>query len=648
MSVLRIGGIASGFDTEQIVRDLMRVERLKVDKLYQNRQIIEWKKEQFREVINSVRSFKDSYFNILRPETNMMSSTTLKKVQATSGDTDVVTVTANADALVGDSTFQVFRSAKAATAVGRGVSMQVESAEAITFPLTITDTKNTMQVTLNGVIIDIALVAGDYGSLDDLKVEIQGKLDTAFGEGRIKVEEFEVGELGSGLRFTLQYASDTLTLSSDTYYNGEEVNHDDILAVLGIPSGISNPRLNLDDKMETVSGKLQGGTLDFGEGSSFTFKINGEEIVVNKTDTLKTVIEKINNSEAGVRASYSTFSDTFTVTALETGAGYTSSDNGGNFFSAMGITFDEETGNIGESGRDAVFEINGVRDTRDTNTFTVEGITYTINQEIEEGSPSSVVNISTGVNVDGIYETIENFVNDYNSLIVEINGKLSEELFRGFSPLTDEQKEAMSEKEIEKWEEKAKSGRLRREPALENMLREMRSALYDMVGDFHLTEIGIQTSSNYRDQGKLVLTGGGDALRDAIAANPDKVMGIFTKRSDLAYSPNLTAEQRAQRYEGSGLAHRLSDVLNDNIRTTRDNSGRKGILLERAGIEGDITQFNNYYDRQINDVNKRIDSVNEMLTRKEEQYYRQFAAMEKALQQLYSQGDWLTAQMNQF
>ena len=71
-------------------------------------------------------------------------------------------------------------------------------------------------------------------------------------------------------------------------------------------------------------------------------------------------------------------------------------------------------------------------------------------------------------------------------------------------------------------------------------------------------------------------------------------------------------------------------------------------MLERAGIEGDITQFNNYYDRQISDLNLKIDRVNEMLIRREEQYYRQFVAMEKALQQLYSQGDWLMMQLSQF
>ena len=312
---------------------------------------------------------------------------------------------------------------------------------------------------------------------------------------------------------------------------------------------MSNSRLNLNDTMETVCEKLGGGlAFNEGDGSSFTLTINGAEIFVNKTDTLKTVIDRINNSDAGVRASYSAFSDSFSVTALETGAGYLTTDDGGGFFSALGIAVDGETGNIGESGRNAVFEINGVRDTRGSNTFTVEGITYTINRVVEEGSPSAVVNISTEINTDGIYEVIENFVNDYNSLIEEINGKLNEELFRDFHPLTDEQKESMSEKEVELWEEKAKSGMLRREPALENMLREMRGALYDMVGDFHLTEIGIQTSNNYRDQGKLVLVGGGNVAREAIASDPIKWRDLYQAFQDQLQR-QFNGKERAQRYE---------------------------------------------------------------------------------------------------
>jgi flagellar hook-associated protein 2 len=72
----------------------------------------------------------------------------------------------------------------------------------------------------------------------------------------------------------------------------------------------------------------------------------------------------------------------------------------------------------------------------------------------------------------------------------------------------------------------------------------------------------------------------------------------------------------------------------------------KGMLLERAGIEGDTTQHNNFLDNRLKEVNKRIDRMEDIFRRREDHYYRQFAAMEKALKELYSQGDWLMMNLN--
>ncbi|MDO9574608.1 MAG: flagellar cap protein FliD N-terminal domain-containing protein, partial [Candidatus Contubernalis sp.] len=150
MSILRIGGIASGFDTDQIVKDLMRIERMKVDKFYQQRQLANWQKVQFREVINSIRSFKDTFFNVLKPETNLLSPTSLKKMQVASSSPEVVTATANANALVGDINFTVYQNATAAKAEKAGVSAGLQSSEAITVPVTVVEGKNVIEATLNG------------------------------------------------------------------------------------------------------------------------------------------------------------------------------------------------------------------------------------------------------------------------------------------------------------------------------------------------------------------------------------------------------------------------------------------------------------------------------------------------------------------
>jgi flagellar hook-associated protein 2 len=532
MNVLRLTGIASGFDTEQIIQDLMRVERLKVDRFYQQRQTLEWQKEQYRELINKVRVFRDTYFDLLKPETNLTSPAALKKMSVTVSEAELVTVTASANAVLGESTFQVLQSAAAAKAVSSGITAGSEHGE----------------------------------------------------------------------------------------------------------------RLSLADTMGELAGKLAAGlTFVFDENDQFTLTINDEAIIINKSDTLQAVLTKINNSKAGVQVSYSSFSDSLTMTARQTGHGYITTDDGGNFFSALGFAVTD--GRVGEAGRDAEFKINGFTGSSSANTFTVDGLTYTIRQSITASDNAPEITVRTEIDTEAVYKTLESFVNDYNKLIEEINDKLNEEYFRDFQPLTEEQKESMSEKEIELWEEKAKSGLLRRDSALENMLRNLRSVLYDSVDGMNITQIGIQTSRDYRDRGKLVLTNGGADLKKAIAEQPDRVVELFSRRSEISYSATLTAEERTQRYAQSGLAARLSDILNDNIRTTRDENGKKGILLEKAGIKGDITEFQNFYDNRINELNKQIDRLNELFAKKEEAYYRQFAAMEKALQQLYSQSNYLMSQL---
>lgn len=626
MSVLRITGIASGLDTEQVVRDLMRIERLKVDRLYQERQTIQWRKEQFREIINRVRSFRDTYFDILKPETNLMSASALHKMQVSSSDSGILTAVASSGALSGTRTVEILQLATEAKGTSTApVTAPIQSSADITEPVTVTEGKNVIRISLNGQTKEITVAEGTY-TLDELKSELQAKIDSAFGTGKI-----DVSSSGNRLQFAVS-PLDTLSLSSNTYYAGGVADEEDVLAVLNLQTGASN-RLSLSSTMEEVSAKLAGGSLVFDGEGKFVVTINDVAIEIDRSDTLSQVLSKINNSAAGVTMTYSSFSDTFTLKSKATGEGTITFDAGGNLFAAFNI-------DSVEAGRDLQFTIDGSAvASRSGNTFTADGVTYTAKAT---GTATVTVNLDT----EGIYTLIESFVNDYNSLIETINSKLNEEYFRDFPPLTDEQKKEMSESEIELWEEKAKSGLLRRDPLLEGLLMEMRRALYDAVGETHLTEIGIETSNNDRDNGKLVLKGGGSTLKAALAEDPEKIIELFTRTSDIAYSPNLTAAERAERYAESGLAHRLSDILNDNIRTTRDSSGCKGALLERAGIAGDISEFDNYYDRQILDVNKSIDRLNEMLTRKEEQLYLKFAAMEKALQQLYSQSDWLITQMS--
>ena len=79
--------------------------------------------------------------------------------------------------------------------------------------------------------------------------------------------------------------------------------------------------------------------------------------------------------------------------------------------------------------------------------------------------------------VDAVVDKIKEFVNMYNELVDELNSALREEVYRDFPPLTDEQRAELSDKEIEMWEEKAKSGLLRSDSIVSGILSEMRLAL---------------------------------------------------------------------------------------------------------------------------------------------------------------------------
>ncbi|MBS3951276.1 MAG: flagellar filament capping protein FliD, partial [Peptococcaceae bacterium] len=94
------------------------------------------------------------------------------------------------------------------------------------------------------------------------------------------------------------------------------------------------------------------------------------------------------------------------------------------------------------------------------------------------------------------------------------------------------------------------------------------------------------------------------------------------------------------------LAVRLADIVEDNIRTTRDKNDNKGFLLQRAGITGDTTESQNFMDDQIKRINERIDRATNVLQRREDRYWRQFTVLETAMSRLNSQSAWLTQQFS--
>lgn len=616
-SRFRLSGMASGLDTDSMVKQLMRIEQSKVDKVKQDKQLLEWKRDDYRSITTLLTGFKNDFFNVLNPTSNMRSSSNYKQYTTISSNSDAISATATSTAISGTHTITATQLAVAANAVSEGtVTKPLESTLDIS---SFTFTNNDFNITLNGVTKNIKL-DGDYTDIAGLTAGLQSSIDTAFGAGKITV--------GNNLD-KLTFATDNgrITLTSGTT---------DALALLNIESGASN-RLNLYTKLDATNTKspLSG---------ILAMNINGVDFSFDTASkTMSDVMTEINSSLANVTLTYSEVTDKFTLTSKTMGAGaaITISEADESLFGAGGA-IGIATGTI-SNGKDAIFnldDVNGI--VRSDNNFTIDGLTYTLNKI------DTPVTITVNQDVDGVYNKIKTFIDKYNEVISKINVELQEERNRDYLPLTDEQRNSMSEDDIKNWEDKAKSGLLRNDSILSNAVDSMRTALYESINNVPggLSSIGITTDNYFlstkTEKGKLIIDE--TKLKEAIKNSPDNVMNIFSKESTIAYSPNLTSEEKEIRYNENGVVQRIYDILQDNIRTTRSSDGQKGFLLEKAGIIGDLTEFDSLIPDEIKDKESLIYDMMQRLYDKEDSYYSKFAALEKAMSQMNSQSSWISQQ----
>lgn len=627
-SQMRMTGF-SGFDTEAIVADLMKVERIPLDTLKQKKTLVEWKQEAYRNITNLLMGFRSKYFDIVNRTSYMLSAGSVKVMSAVSSNSNYVSASANSNAVAGENRIKVLRLATADTAVSSaGISKGITG--------TIDESKladlegKKIFVELDGVSRQITL-GGSTG--EEFVDQLKASLDTAFGKTSDGHSKFTVTYNSTTKEFTINTANGAtkVTVYGPQGATGELAG----LGDLGLTEGQSN-RISLNRPLMTIQ-NLFATPIEFDEEGNAEFTINGETIAIKMTDTLEQVFSKINNNEkANVTIRYDELTDKITLTSKVTGGGDNLVLSDSSFFRALNL--DQIT-----DGQDAIVELNGETLIRSSNTFTVNGVTYTLKKVHGETDEGETVTVTQ--DVDSVVAKIKEFIEEYNKLIDTIRTKVTEPYDRSYLPLTDAQKDAMKEKDIEKWEEKAKTGLLRNDSLLQKILLDMRRAMYEKIEGVNITlkDIGIESKS-YQDYGKLYLDE--DKLRNMLLTRPDEVARLLNGVSEdnPSYSRTATAEQRADRYSRSGVLQRLSDIIQDNVSTVRDSNGNKGFLLEKAGIEGDITNTGNILSKELDDYDDRIRELIDKLTRKEEAYYRQFTQMEKMLAQMNQQSAWLSAQ----
>ncbi len=351
--------------------------------------------------------------------------------------------------------------------------------------------------------------------------------------------------------------------------------------------------------------------LTFDVDDNIKFSINGTDFTFSKDTLLNDMMSQINASDAGVTISYSSLKDGFTIASKTTGSAsaVTIVNTAGNAFEAGNSAFGIDAGTY--NGQDAMLNIDGYNVEKSSNTFTIDGITYTLKNE----SPSTPISFMVDKNVDTTIDKITAFVDSYNELIGKLQDMIGEDVYRSYSPLTDTQKEEMSESEIEDWEKQAKSGVLHNDSGISSLLTKVRSALYTKVEGtgLSLSDIGL-TTGKYGDGAKITLDE--DKLRDALENNPDAVTSLFTQTS--------SSTDKTTKFNESGLMVRISNAFLDYTELATDAS--------LSSLEA-----------QISDSKEYVESLEDKYYDKQETLYLRFSAMETALAEMNSQSSWLSS-----
>lgn len=339
------------------------------------------------------------------------------------------------------------------------------------------------------------------------------------------------------------------------------------------------------------------------------------DAAVNATNTANAQIEKIKASDFSELMELDETALTAKIAEYETRAQ-----------EAMDVLANSEpteNGAIKIEGQDAKIVLNGAEFTNTTNSFSINGLTIEALAETD-----GEISVTTAVDTDGIYDKIKDFLTEYNSVINEMTKLYNADSASDYEPLTDDEKEAMSEAEIEKWEDKIKASLLRRDTSLSNVMSAMINSMSQSIEingkKVSLSTFGISTQgflyaaeneqNAYHidgDEDDAATSGKTDKLRQAIQDDPDQVIEFMKQ-----------------------LTTNLYEAIDKKMKSTTVSSAYK-VYNDKA------------MDNELNEIEELIEKWEDKVSQQEEYYYNKFSDMEVALSKLQSQTNSLTSLLGQ-
>jgi flagellar hook-associated protein 2 len=567
---MRMSGINSGMDTQSIVEQLVQAKSTKKEKIKKNQTKLEWKQDAWKTLNAKLYSLYSEQFGTLK----MQGSFKTKKASIV--DSSIASVTADGSAVNGTQTLAVKQLSRTAYMTGAKLAGATSST-----------------------------VVGNYFSAEDrnkwftdgTRAQVQDTDEN--GEPRVDGEGNPVMVDGDETYQPIKY----IVKDASGKPTGKVVAIAYDMTMEQIAEQFSNAGFNASFDSNTnrffISSKKEG------EAGNFTLADENGNDVLNGTDS------PVNNTAVN-------------------GSNLTVYERSRAVLDALGITA-QAAGDGFIKGQNAKIELNNVEYESNTNMFQINGLNITATKESDyttsvDGEGNEVrkyatTNISTQTDVDGAYNMIKNFLKQYNEIINEMDKLYNEKPNKTYEPLTSEEKDAMSDEEVEEWEKKIKDSLLSRDDNLRtliNTFKEGMAAAYTTSSGktYSLASFGINTLSYFEaaDNEKGAYHIDGDADDEKTKGNDDKLREMLTNN--------------------------LDDTMDFFNNLAKNIYGKLGDMMARS----DYRSFKSLYDdkalkKEYEDLEKDLKDEEQYLSDYEDKWYDKFAAMEKAMEKVNSKSN---------
>jgi len=636
-------GLSSGLDTESIIQATLRMHQFKIDNQMRNRKLIEWRQQTHNGIKDQITGFRNTFLSNLGSKNmlnrNVFNATT---TSVTGKNSSAVSISTTTGTPIGTMRIgQVVSLAKGASVnsgssvssngAGFNVNSRLDSLNFVgnnkiefgnyqasanvggtTYKIAQSDVtaasgdaewRNTATMA-GGTEITLRKTGSGESSVYEYSINGGAFTELEFNENAAVINYGSIEEPAS-LAFTksaagaLQLGGHAVSFFKDFTVDGEAS----------------------DGATETIAlRQYENGAIEHnGTQLSFvgetTLNVNGKEITINSNDTIASMMNKVNSSGAGVTMSYNRLTDRFSFESNTVGPGTISVSGGGNIMSMLG-----GSGVVSEAGSLAKVYINGELVERNTNSFAYRGLNITLNHTTDTGATSAVNHeddtiITFKRDATKAMDAIREFINGYNAIISKLEGLLNDRKTGNevsYKPLTDEEKSAMSDKQIEEWEAIAKKGILRNDQGIQNLVSSLRRSFFDTIEGTGMSaaQIGISTGNFFGGTGGQIVIDE-PKLRAALESDPDKVADIFAG---------------PENNRSAGLLWKMNDTMGTYLNTSQTHTLKS--------LEDSLKR-----------ANEQISRMEEKMWAEEDKLYRQFAAMETAMSKLQSQGDWFASML---